>query len=219
MGAPTPKPLSPKGQRIWRGGRRVGRGPGTVCALLSRYGRCEIFGPKPGAAPVGSRERLGGLSLQPGVGAPKLAVPTSPVPVRQQVPVSRPATGGASRNAPDPGVSPRAVPLDRPLSLRRCLDPQPLSCDGDGASVRAPGSRSGRTVRETGGTLKGRGNWGAGFIFRAVSPAVLLPQGEKGEERPCSPPTGGPVAGRWRTGGGRVAWRDGSVLRFLGRIW
>jgi len=202
--------------------RRAARGPGARNRMRPAFALRALcdFRHHSLAPPRSVRASAWGDCLfRRGSGTRMLVRPTSPVPVRQQVPVSRPATGGASRNAPDPGVSPRAVPLDRPLSLRRCLDPQPLSCDGDGASVRAPGSRSGRTVRETGGTLKGRGNWGAGFIFRAVSPAVLLPQGEKGEERPCSPPTGGPVAGRWRTGGGRVAWRDGSVLRFLGRIW
>ena len=136
----------------------MGRGPGTVCALLSRYGRCEIFGPIAWRRPGRFTRAPGGtVSSAGGRGAEKLAVPTSPVPVRQQVPVSRPATGEASRNAPDPGVSPRAVPLDRPPPPLRCLGPeapllrrrQPEGCTPPGP-VGKNGGRNGGGVERVG---------------------------------------------------------------------
>jgi|GEM_PF-1646448 hypothetical protein len=129
-----------------------------------------------------------------GSGTRMLVRPTSPVPVRQQVPVSRPATGEASRNAPDPGVSPRAIPLDRPPPPLQCLDPQPLSCDGDGQRVAHRCTGSGRTVRETVGVLKGLGNWRAAIIAEGASSALLLPLREK------EPPEKGARERRMRVG-------------------
>ena len=168
-----PKPLSPRAAEVME--RRAAHGPGARNRMLPcfrRQGACVIFGPVAWRRPGRFTRAPGGtVSSAGGRGAEKLAVPTSPVPVRQQVPVSRPATGEASRNAPDPGVSPRAIPLDRPPPPLRCLDPQPLSCDGDGERLAHRRARSGRTVGETVGVLKGLGNSGAGFISAPFDPS------------------------------------------------
>ncbi|MBL0948392.1 MmcQ/YjbR family DNA-binding protein [Brevundimonas sp.] len=58
-----------------------------------------------------------------------------------------------------------------------------LSCDGDRQRVAHPATRSGRTVRETVGALKGIGNFGAGFIVEGVDSAVLLPRWGEGKRK------------------------------------
>jgi hypothetical protein len=119
------KRLSPGRQRIRRGGRRMGRGARNRCSRAFAVGSVCEFRPHSLAPPRSVHASARGDCLfRRGSGTRMLVRPTSPVPVRQQVPVSRPATGGASRNAPDPGVSPRAVPLDRPPPPLQCLGPE-----------------------------------------------------------------------------------------------
>jgi len=118
-------PSSRARQRIRRGGRRMGRGarnrmrPAFALRALCDFRHLTCAPPRSVHASA-----WGDCLFSRGSGTRMLVRPTSPVPVRQQVPVSRPATGEASRNAPDPGVSPRAVPLDRPPPPRQCLGPE-----------------------------------------------------------------------------------------------
>ena len=171
-------PLAARG----RGGGEVGGvwagGPEPCAPVLSPSGSVCDFRPHSLAPPRSVRASARGDCLfSRGSGTRMLVRPTSPVPVRQQVPVSRPATGEASRNAPDPGVSPRAVPLDRPLSLLRCLDPQPLSCDGDGERFARPRGEAGKSGRQAGGVLKGRANFRSAIISEGIGSAFLPPRG------------------------------------------
>ena len=165
--AGTPKPLSPWGQRIRRGGRRMGRGPGTVCSRAFAVRERVCFS-APSLAPPRSvhASAWGDCLFRRGSGTRMLVRPTSPVPVRQQVPVSRPATGEASRNAPDPGVSPRAIPLDRPPPPRQCLGPEaPLlrRRRGEGCTwlelVGQNGARNGGGVERAGEFGGGYHGW------------------------------------------------------------
>ena len=165
-------PLAACGRGYGEVGGAWAGGPEPCAPVLSPSGSVCDFRPH-GLAPPRSvhTSARGDCLFRRGSGTRMLVRPTSPVPVRQQVPVSRPATGEASRNAPDPGVSPRAIPLDRPPPPLRCLDPQPLSCDGDGERLAHRRARSGRTVGETVGVLKGLGNSGAGFISAPFDPS------------------------------------------------
>ena len=92
---------------------------------------------------------------------------------------TQPATGEASRNAPDPGVYTGQSRSTGPRRRISAWVPRRLSCDGDRRRVAQPATRSRRTVREADGALKGRGNSGAAIMAGAVNPAVLLPLGEK----------------------------------------
>ena len=133
-------------------------GPEPCAPVLSPSGSVCDFRPH-GLAPPRSvhTSARGDCLFRRGSGTRMLVRPTSPVPVRQQVPVSRPATGEASRNAPDPGVSPRAVPLDRPPPPLRCLGPeapllrrrQPEGCTPPGP-VGKNGGRNGGGVERVG---------------------------------------------------------------------
>ena len=129
-------------------------GPEPCAPVLSPSGSVCDFRPRSLAPPRSVHASAWGDCLfRRGSGTRMLVRPTSPVPVRQQVPVSRPATGEASRNAPDPGVSPRAIPLDRPPPPHQCLGPeapllrrrQPKGCTPPGPVGQNGAGRAGAT--------------------------------------------------------------------------
>ena len=158
----------------------MGRGPGTVCALLSRYGRCEIFGPiawrRPGRftrAPGGTVSSAGGRA--PGCLCARLRLSRFDSRSRCLGPrrARRPETPRT------PGFRPGQSRSTGPRRRFGAWVPRRLSCDGDSQRVAQAATWSGRTVREAGGVLKGRGNSAAAILSEGVGSAVLLPPGEK----------------------------------------
>ena len=124
-------------------------------------------------------------SLPPGPGAPTNLRTPARLTRFDLFQTSRPATGEASRNAPDPGVYTGQSRSTGPRRRISAWVPRRLSCDGDRERVAHGWTRSGRTVRETGGVLKGRGNSGAailaeGFDLPSLSLLPMGPEGQRG---------------------------------------
>ena len=172
-----------------------GPGPGTVCALLSRYGRFVIFGTtawrRPGRftrAPGGTVSSAGGRA--PGCLCARLRL--SRFDSRSQ------SLGPRRARRPEtprtPGFRPGQSRSTGPRRRISAWVPRRLSCDGDGQRVAHRCTWSGRTVRETVGVLKGLGNSAAAILSEGVGSALLLPLREK------EPPEKGARERRMRVG-------------------
>ena len=182
--AGTPKPLSPGEQRIRRGGRRMGRGPGTVCSRAFAVGSvCEfrhLAWHRPGRftrAPGGTVSSAGGRA--PGCLCARLRL--SRFDSRSQ------SLGPRRARRPEtprtPGFRPGQSRSTGPRRRISAWVPRRLSCDGDGQRVAHRWTGSGRTVRETVGVLKGLGNPGAAILSEGVGSAVLLPRWGEGRRK------------------------------------
>ena len=157
------KPLSPMGQRLWRGGRRTGRGPGTVCSrAFAVRERVRISAPDLCAAPVGSRERSEAPVSSAGTGgADELARPGSFNPVRP-LPDDSARDGRGVQKRPGPrGFAPgsparpasvaasvpgSSAPLLRRRQAEGCTRPDPVGKNGagNGRGVEWAGEIAGR---------------------------------------------------------------------------
>ncbi len=153
--------------------RRAARGPGARNRMRPAFALralCEFSAP--GLAPPRSVHASGLKlrSLPPGPGAPTNLRTPARLTRFDLFQTSRPATGKASRNAPDPGVYTRQSRSTGPRRRFGAWVPRRLSCDGDGERFARPRAAAGKSGREAVEVLKGLGTSGAAMMAEGFDP-------------------------------------------------
>ncbi len=163
--------------------RRAAHGPGARNRMRPAFALralCEFSAPS--LAPPRSVHASGLKlrSLPPGPGAPTNLRTPARLTRFDLFQTSRPATGEASRNTPDPGVYTRQSRSTGPRRRFSAWVPRRLSCGGDGERLARPRGEVRKSGRETVGVLIGWGNFGGGcdgWRHRVSGPSPLGGEG------------------------------------------
>ena len=149
-------------------------GPEPLLPCFRRQGACVIFGPWPGAAPVGSRERLGGLSPPPGVGHPDACAPDFACPGSTAGPSLSARDGRGVQKRPGPRGFAPGNPA-RPASVAASVpgSSAPLLRRRRG-EVRTPPHLVGKNGPGNGRGAERAGELGGGYHSCCLQPIVIL---------------------------------------------